>query len=190
MIIALHYASSEKGQTWWQIIFWNINVFQNFDISWFCSLVYSSIMDDIKTIMDMIRKNDWRTIMWLYVFARTLYDIIWVLKNIIKCATTYMWFYTWFGTTIVYLVLQMVIPQVTMDTSLKSKELDDWGFSISGNHHIIIWLVVNHGILNDFPIHTGNGIIIPTDFHFIIFSEGLKPPTSYGVSKSSWYTVL
>ena len=134
----------------------------------------------------MIRKNDWRTIMWLYVFARTLYDIIWVLKNIIKCATTYMWFYTWFGTTIVYLVLQMVIPQVTMDTSLKSKELDDWGFSISGNHHIIIWLVVNHGILNDFPIHTGNGIIIPTDFHFIIFFRGVglnhQPDDDYSIT--------
>ena len=46
--------------------------------------------------------------------------------------------------------------------------------SISGNHHIIIWLVVNHGILNDFPIHTGNGIIIPTDFHFIIFFRGVE----------------
>jgi hypothetical protein len=33
----------------------------------------------------------------------------------------------------------------------------------------------NHGILNDFPIlshHIGNGIIIPTDFHSIIFQRG------------------
>ena len=32
--------------------------FQNFDLSWFCSLVYSSIMDDIITIVDMIRKKN------------------------------------------------------------------------------------------------------------------------------------
>ena len=46
------------------------------------------------------------------------------------------------------------------------------------NHN---WLVVwNHGILNDFPwkVGNGNGIIIPTDFHSMIFQRGrLEPPT-------------
>ena len=33
-------------------------------------------------------------------------------------------------------------------------------------------MVWNHGILNDFPETVGNGTIIPTDFHSIIFQRG------------------
>jgi hypothetical protein len=45
---------------------------------------------------------------------------------------------------------------------------------------LVLWKVWNHGIWLDFPETVGNGIIIPTDFHSIIFQRGrLKPPTSH-----------
>ena len=48
--------------------------------------------------------------------------------------------------------------------------------SISGNHHIIIWLVVNHGILNDFPIILGMECHHPNwvSVHHFFRGVGLK----------------